>query len=342
MKIALDATYSVGDHLSGVGVYSREILLGLAAAAPGPWVWCYRTHRLTRAFRGSAPRNVRRRPLFDRWVPAADLFHGLNQRLPQTSLRQSVVTFHDLFVLTGDYSSPEFRARFAAQARDAAARATAIIAVSEFTASQVHQLLDIPSERIFAVPHGVRFRDIPQRPRQPIVLCVGAVQRRKNIARLVRAFAALPRGWRLVLAGSLGYGAEDAMREIEASPRRADIQLTGWIDDRQLLELYASASVFAFPSLDEGFGIPILEAMTAGLPVLTSNVSALPEVAGDAALTVDPRNEDEIASALKTLCADHDLRAALIERGYLRASSFTWEAAVQKTLDVYRRCCGLG
>src|SRR5207248_745294 len=141
--IALDATYSVGDQLSGVGVYSREILFGLAAAQPQTrFQFCYRPHRFVRSFQELLPHNCRRSLLQEPIVPrGAEVFHGLNQRLPKARLRRSVTTFHDLFVLTGEYSTVEFRRRFADQARDAAARSDLIITVSEFTARQVEQLL---------------------------------------------------------------------------------------------------------------------------------------------------------------------------------------------------------
>lgn len=336
MKVALDATYSIGDQLTGVGVYSREILSGLAAQ-PGDWIWCYRTHRFLAALRQPLPKGCSRRPLLESWVPRAAVFHGLNQRLPAASLRRAAVTFHDLFVLTAGYSTPEFRARFAEQARLAAARADAVLAVSAFTASQVRDLLHVEPSRITVTHHGVRFREFPAMPRQSVVLCVGALQKRKNTARLVRAFAAMPAGWRLVLAGSYGFEAQETLDAIEASARRADISATGFVDDRQLAALYAQASIFAFPSLDEGFGIPLLEAMMAEVPILTSNRSALPEVAGDAALLVDPFQEEEIAAGLRRLAEDKSLRASLIAKGLERARQFSWDRTVEQTLHVYRQ-----
>lgn len=336
MKVALDATYSIGDHLTGVGVYSRELLSGLAAH-PGSWIWCYRTHRFLAALRQPLPPGCSRRPLLENWAPRAAVFHGLNQRLPAASLRRAAVTFHDLFVLTAGYSTPEFRARFAAQARFAAARADAVLAVSAFTASQVRDLLAVEPSRITVTHHGVRFRKFPAVPRQPLVLCVGALQKRKNTARLVRAFAAMPPGWRLVLAGSHGFEAQETLDAIENSPRRADITATGFVTDQELSALYAQASIFAFPSLDEGFGIPLLEAMMAQVPTLTSNRSALPEVAGDAALLVDPFQEEEIAAGLRRLAEDDSLRASLISKGLERARRFTWDRTVEQTLHVYRQ-----
>ena len=152
---------------------------------------------------------------------------------------------------------------FARQAREAAERAELIICVSEFTASQVESLLRVERARLRVIHHGLRFRATPAAgAREPIVLSVGALQRRKNLVRLVEAFeAAAPPPWRLILAGSDGYGAEEIHARIARSPARARIETTGWIDDAELAALYRRASVFAFPSLDEGFGIPVLEAM---------------------------------------------------------------------------------
>ena len=269
MKIALDATYSTGRDLSGVGVYSRELMAALAAAHPEAcFRWCYRPHRLLRALGEPRPPNVRRRPLAGWLSPAADVFHGLNQRLPaRRPPPRSVCTFHDLFVLTGDYSTAEFRARFAAQARHAAAHAARIITVSEFTARQVEELLGFPRERIRVVHHGVRpLAPVPESRREKVVLHVGAVQKRKNILRLVEAFERVASGWRLVLAGSAGYGASEIMDRIADSPARERIAVTGYLGERELAEWYARASIFAFPSLDEGFGMPVLEAMAAGVP----------------------------------------------------------------------------
>src|ERR1035441_1227740 len=158
LHIALDATYSVGDTLSGVGLYSREILIGLAAAHPEVrFDFCYRPHRYLGARRATLPPNARRRVLAEPLGPrGADLFHGLNQRLPGIPIRRALATFHDLFVMTGEYSTPEFRARFTAQARDAAERADAVIAVSEFTRSQAISLLGVDAARVHVVHHGTR------------------------------------------------------------------------------------------------------------------------------------------------------------------------------------------
>jgi glycosyltransferase involved in cell wall biosynthesis len=330
VTIALDATYSLGKNLSGVGVYSRELLFGLARAHPEEeFRFCYRPHRFFRSFRDTLPKNASRRLL--RGAPSADVFHALNQRV-DAKARRTISTFHDLFVMTGDYSSPEFRARFTQQARDAAARSDLIIAVSRFTASQIESLLHVEPSRIRVIHHGAR-PALNQSKREDVVLCVGAIQRRKNVVRLVKAFESLPEPWRLALAGAPdGFGAAEELRAVDESPARARIDVLGYVSSSQLDSLYNRAGIFAFPSLDEGFGMPILEAMAHGVPVLTSNCSAMPEVAGDAALLVDPVN---IGDALLRLASDESLRDDLARRGLERIKMFPWESAVKKTWAVY-------
>jgi glycosyltransferase involved in cell wall biosynthesis len=342
LKIALDATYSLGRNLSGVGVYSREILFGLARSHPeARYRFCYRPHRFLRSFSDRLPSNAARRLLWENRAPSAELFHGLNQRLGLARHRRTVCTFHDLFVISGDYSTPEFRERFAAQARAAAERSDLIITVSAFTARQVEQLLHVEPSRIRVIHHGAR-PPVPGGPvrREPIVLSVGAIQRRKNIVRLVEAFEPLGPEWKLVLAGSFGFDSEAARERIERSPRRGDIQVLGYVTDSQLEDLYRRASILAFPSLDEGFGMPVVDAMARGVPVLTSNVSAMPEVvqsaAGDAALLVDPTDVQSIADGLCRLATNAELRDTLIRAGLTRAKEFTWEKSVDATWHVYQ------
>lgn len=353
MKIALDATYSAGSELSGVGVYCVRIIEALAAAAPEwEFLLCYRANRFFRALAGRRPAaNTSRRLLeepINLLLPRrVALFHGLNQRLPHYRFRRAVTTFHDLFVMSGNYSTPEFRERFTALARDAAARSDHIVTVSRYTASQVESLLGIDAARICAIPHGVdpapEFPDddlaaFRRRHRldRPFLLHVGALQTRKNIVRLIEAFESLDTEIDLVLAGSDGYGAEEIHARIAASPARDRIRVLGYVERADLDRLYRVAAALAFPSLDEGFGIPVLEAMSAGLPVVISNRSALPEVAGDAALVVNPTDTGALAAALRRAIEDTALRGELIRKGRARAAQFTWANAAIQTLAVYR------
>jgi glycosyltransferase involved in cell wall biosynthesis len=345
VHIALDATYSLDRNLSGVGVYSREILFGLARSHPqDQFLFCYRPHRVLSSLRESLPRNVSRRIL--RGAPKGDLFHALNQRVDAPAHR-TVTTFHDLFVITGEYSTPEFRERFTEQARQAGRRSDLIIAISRFTANQVEEFLAVEPSRIRVIPHGVHVPsdDSAARQngmRQDLVLFVGAIQRRKNVRGLVRAFERMPGSWRLTLAGAAdGFGAAEELHAVETSPRRSDIDVLGYVTHTELEALYRRARIFAFPSLDEGFGMPVLDAMANSVPVITSQRSALPEVAGDAALLVNPDDPEEIASALVRLASDEALCEDLARRGRERALQFSWEATLQKTWGVYRELTAL-
>jgi glycosyltransferase involved in cell wall biosynthesis len=342
LTIALDATYSLDRNLSGVGVYSREISFGLAAAhADTRFLFCYRAHRLLKSFRDTLPANgVRAWLRADGfWPHSASLFHALNQRTDSVRARRVVSTFHDLFVLTGDYSTYDFRVRFAGQARRAAERSDLIIAVSQFTADQISNLLSIEPSRIRVVHHGVSPPPSgvppPDDRRENMILHVGAIQRRKNLVRLVEAFEQTPIEWKLVLAGSAGFGAEEILARIERSPRRQSIELPGYVSAVELEAYYAKARVFAFPSLDEGFGMPVLDAMARGVPVLTSNRSATREVAGNAALLIDPDDGESITSGLLRIVHNSTLRNQLRACGLTRFAEFSWTRAISETWRVY-------
>ncbi len=348
MRVALDATYAEDPNPTGVGLYARRLLDGLSEAYPADeFLHCFRfRHFRKNLFRKpSHPSgaNVHVRLLQPPLPVGADLFHALNQRVDRRPSPRVVTTFHDLFVLTAKYSTAEFRNRFADQAKRAAANSDIIIAVSAFTAGQVQSLLGVDPSRIRVIPHGTDLPPIDAVPvlRDKVILTVGALQKRKNTQRLVEAFESASTEWKLVLAGSpSGYGAAEILDRIARSPARDRIDVTGYVSADQLRSLYQRAAVFAFPSLDEGFGIPVLEAMAFGVPVLTSNRSALPEVAGDAALFVDPLNTDEIADGLRRLIQHEDLRADLAKRGRLRAAEYPWTRAVHQTYEVYRELLG--
>jgi glycosyltransferase involved in cell wall biosynthesis len=332
LNIALDSTYSVGADLSGVGVYSREMLDGLSRAHPGDrFAFCYRPHRFVRSLGERLPANAGRFLLGETRAPRwADVFHGLNQRLPHARMRCAVTTFHDLFVLTGEYSTPEFLRRFADR----------IIAVSEFTARQAIELLGVDRAKVRVVHHGVRVAEGTAVAREKVILHVGAVQHRKNIARLVDAFERVDGDWQLVLVGSAGYGAAEIAARIGAARSRERIRVLGYVSRAELANWYARAMIFAFPSLDEGFGMPVLEAMASGTPVIASNRAAVPEVAGDAAWLVDAQDTEELAGAMVALTQDPERCAELSRRGLERAAKFTWAAAVEKTWQVYRELAG--
>jgi len=338
VRIALDATYSVDPYPSGIAIYSREILNGLAAQHPEDrFLHCYRTKQFSKSAH-SRLQNVGRRLLLPP-LPTfrADIFHALNQRIDRRTANAVICTFHDLFVMTNEYSSANFRKRFIEQAKRAAKNSDIIITVSQFTADQVVELLGFPRARIRVVPHGVGGPEMIQRKRENFILFVGALQVRKNLIRLIEAFEHLSSDWNLVLAGAPnGFGADKILERIQRSPERNRIHVKGYISRPELDSLYARAAIFAFPSLGEGFGIPVLEAMAWGIPVLTSSTSALAEVAGGSAVLVKPEDSDAISAGLLALAGDPELRDCLTKRGLARVQQFSWMKAVRETYEVYQ------
>ncbi len=349
--IGIDAGNSLDRPPTGVAVYARNLTRELARLRPDErFGWFYRSNRYLRSFRARLPANARRRlleaPAMHLSARGLRLFHGLNQRLPAGLAIPRVATFHDLFALSGEYATPDFQARFAGLARETAERADHIIAVSGHTARQVAERLEFPIARITVVHHGAEPLDIPPRAWRaaalkslgvsgPFLLHLGALQVRKNLGRIVEAFELVGGSTQLVLAGSGGFGARGILDRIRASRARNRILLVGHVDDEVRASLYAEAEALVFPSLEEGFGLPVVEAFAAGLPVITSNVSALPEVAGDAAVLVDPNDTEEIAVALKRVLEDSALRSALRRKGLARAERFTWQRCAQETWQVY-------
>ena len=350
--IGIDAGNWLDRPPTGVAVYARNLIWELARQRPDQhFRWFLRGNRYFRSLGERFPPNARRSlneaPLLGLSTRRLTLFHGLNQRLPEGIRAPRVATFHDLFALTGEYSTLEFRRRFARLARETAGLADHIIAVSAHTAEQVAERIGYPRSQITVVHHGAEPLRIPSQPRceailadlgikRPFILHVGTLQVRKNIERVVEAFEATGGNNRLVLAGSSGFGADRIEARIDRSALRDRIHLTGHVSDDALACLYASAEVLLFPSLEEGFGLPVVEAFSAGLPVITSNSSALAEVAGDAAELVDPLNSDEIAGALTRLLGNESLRAELRRKGNARAPRFTWERCAAKTWQVYQ------
>ncbi len=349
--IGIDAGHSLDSPPTGVAVYCRNLIRALTAvSADERFKLFYRSNRYFRSFREPLPENCSRALLADftlsRTARGLRLFHGLNQRLPAGLSCPALATFHDLFVLTAEYSTPEFRERFAALARKTAQRADCIVAVSAFTAGQVTDLLGVPRERIAVIHHGVETPPALSDERKnallarlgitrPFLLNVGAVQKRKNILRIVRAFEMLDADLDMVFAGPEGYGADEIAARIAAGPARARIRRVGFVGPEARAALYAGAEALVFASLDEGFGLPVVEAFAAGLPVIASNSSALPEVAGDAALLVDPLETEAIAAAMRRIVHDSRLRDSLRDKGTARAARFTWQRAARETKAVY-------
>ncbi len=354
MKIALDASYSLTREPSGVAAYSDNLIRTLTQSAPElELLLCYRPARYLRALRTPLPAGTCSRTVlhslpcfFQRF--GVTLFHGLNQQLPGVRFRRSVTTFHDLSAMSGDFAAPESRARSSKLFEAAAGRSDHIIAVSQYVADQLVERLMYPRARITVVHNGVTpVAAVPEvelrlyRRRQqleaPFILHVGAIGARKNTRRLLSAFERLPPPTLLVLAGAEGYGAGGLLPRMKGSPAADRIRYLGYVDGETLAKLYRSATVLVLPSLEESFGMPVLEAMSAGLPVVTSKRSALPEVAGDAALLVDPEKINDIVRALERVLESSRLRERLRQAGLARAAKFSWIKAAHETLKVYRK-----
>jgi len=234
--------------------------------------------------------------------------------------------------------------------RLSAQRARRLIAVSAHTAAETTRLLGVEPLRIDVVYHGVdpAFHPLPAeevtafRQRQGLperfVLFVGTLEPRKNLVRLVEAFARVRDGQtRLVLVGGKGWLYEDLFARIEALNLSEEVIFAGYVPGDMLPWWYNAAMALVYPSLYEGFGFPVIEAQACGTPVLTSNVSALPEAAGDAAVMVDPYDVEVLAAGLHRLLTDLSLRQALRERGLAHAQKFSWSRTAQETARIYRR-----
>jgi len=359
--IALDATYSAEPQLTGIGVYSRRLIETLLTLeTPHRFLICYRLSRLGRRQHflqpGSVPSarakfsvHVYQEPLTF-WLPwQAQLFHSLAQRPPAFHFLNEIVTVFDIFPLTGEnYSTSDFRKKFSDLLLQATARATRVITSSHATESLLVSHAHVPTEKIRVIPLGVdppavvlsREERLRERARilgseGELILGVGMIQTRKNTLNMLKALKTLPPNYKLVLSGGNGYGSEAIHEFIRTESLGDRARLLGFVDDAQLAWLYQAASVFLFPSFEEGFGIPVLEAMAGGVPVVTSNVSSMPEVGGKAALYVDPHSPADIARKVVQAVEDSALREALIRKGLARASEFTWRRTAEATLAVY-------
>ncbi|MGH9448823.1 MAG: glycosyltransferase family 4 protein, partial [Terriglobia bacterium] len=284
------------------------------------------------------------------WLPKkAEIFHSLAQRPAPFHFRNEVVTVNDVFPLVGrGYSTPEFQRRFSALLLEAVKRAARVITPSQYSAAQLCKYAGARSAKIRVIPDGVdipaqrlgpeaRFRERERwvGPGNELVLVVGVIQTRKNTLGALRSLGRLPDRYRMVLAGGNGYGsgaAHDFMRESGLSSR---VIVAGHVTSSQLAALYECATVFLFPSFEEGFGLPVLEAMAYGLPVVASNTASLPEVGGEAALYANPNDEIEIADRVLKATQDKSLRQRMIAAGVSRARQFPWSLTAQRTLQVY-------
>ncbi|ANJ67605.1 hypothetical protein A9404_09600 [Halothiobacillus diazotrophicus] len=267
---------------------------------------------------------------------------------------KQVITVHDLSHVHQPAFHPPARVAYLnARLGPAMSRADVILTDSHFVAEEIQSVYGVPEERVYVAHLGVspdfrpRTADETASTRagfqlrdRGFVLSVATLEPRKNLIRLIDAYARLPSTLRsaypLVLVGGVGWQNADLLTRVQAMESAGELIRTGYLPQAQVLDLYASAAIFAYPSLYEGFGLPVLEAFASGTPVLTSNVASLPEVSGGAAIEVDPHSIQDIADGLHRLLEDSALRVRIVQQGLDRAQLFSWTRCAEQTLDAYR------
>lgn len=375
MRVGL-IVYGLDRSITGIGRYTHELALALASLPDGPEItlltagdagplanipdFDYLPLPGCRTLPGLMTLGNRLLPRLARQY-ALDLIHdptGVTPLALGAGGASIVVTVHDVFA----WSLPGYSSRIDTLIykqwlpRILPRRADAVVTDSEHSGQEIEKYLNVPTAKVNVIPIGVdqRFCVQPTGAVQALLhdkfdlktsylLYVGAITQRKNIVRSIEAFAQIAPQFpdlRFVIVGPGSW----LQTPIEATVQRLSIEdkiiMTGRVADEDLPALYAGASAFVFPSLYEGFGLPVLEAMACGTPVVTSNVSSLPEVAGDAALMVDPHDVDALAEAMQRLLTDGELQQDLRQKGLERAATFTWERTARETLQLYRDVAG--
>jgi glycosyltransferase involved in cell wall biosynthesis len=373
-RVCLDLSPAVHQH-AGLGRYAQELLLALAVTdGQNEYVVFYNNPATARVdptlerfpkittplsykpWRLSAMlahfARIPQDPLF----PGVDLFHATDHLLPYFRRIKSVFTLHDLIFLFHPETHKPLNRWFLTLMMPRFLRAAdAVIAVSECTKRDAVRFYGIPEEKITVIYEGVnpRFRlaspeaiaavraryGLPEH----FILYVGTIEPRKNLTALLEAFHHLlaTHDLRLVFVGKKGWLYEGFFRRLRELGLEDRVIFTGYVPDEDLPAIYSAADLFVFPSLYEGFGLPVLEAMACGTPVVCSNTSSLPEVAGDAALLVDPADVRALAGAMERVLTDETLRADLQARGLEQARRFSWARAAQETMQVYENVAAL-
>lgn len=352
---------------AGIHQYSSKLLAHLPQQAPG---FTYRAFVMDRAYAPPAGVSAQR----PRWLPAnpparilweqtrvalesrrLDLLHGFAYALPLFSSIPAVVTVHDLTFILFPEAFPESKRRYltAITARSCQ-RARVVIADSQATAHDLQHHLNVPADKIQVIYTGVdeRYRPLPAAEvaayrRQKdwpecFMLMVGTLEPRKNHLGLIEAYARYRRMARnplpLLIGGGKGWHFGQIFQRVQALGLEESVRFLGFVPWEELPWLYNAAALFVYPSRYEGFGLPVAEAMRCGVPVITSNVSSLPEVAGDAALTVAPDDAEALAAAmLRLLEAEPERLQTMRAQGIARAARFTWAQTAAQTADVYTR-----
>jgi glycosyltransferase involved in cell wall biosynthesis len=364
-KISIDARWLGG----GIGTYTRQILQGLSKRGNGFEVHAITKEQYKTEMKQWCPRvTVVDTPIYtirEQWeIPRAangcDLLHVPHFDAPLLQRGPLVITIHDLIHIT----DPEYRAKFKAWAcawpllRLAARKAARIITDSEYSKVQIGQRLGVPSSKVTVISCGVSKEYLPMdrkdaskaisallKINEPYLLYVGSLKRYKNVSTLLQAFAMLHRQrqipHRLLIVGNTGPAKREWLEECAqlGISERADVM--SHVEQELLPNLYAAADILVMPSKIEGFGLPVLEAMACGTPVISSRAASLPEVGGDAVVYFDPNSAEDLADAIKRVLISVELRENLRTKGLARAAQFTWEDSVQKHIQVYREVLGV-
>jgi glycosyltransferase involved in cell wall biosynthesis len=272
-----------------------------------------------------------------------DLLHCPDFSLPLFGPGLSVNTLHDLSYYVGGFFSLPKAAYKRTLTRVSTSRSRSLIAVSKFTSDQLLEKFPLDPRSVTVIYSGVEvpFVTPTKRPDRPFVLYVGTLETRKNLKSLVNAFTELKRAQdlphTLVLAGQHGRGWQEVASAIQDSPVRDEIEMLGYVSRPDVYRLYRSADLLVYPSLYEGFGLPVVEAMACGLPVICSNTTGLPEAGGDAAVYFDPRNTDELKRAIDRVLSSGDLQAEMRRKGLKHAAHFSWEKCAREHHELYQR-----
>ncbi|MBD2109761.1 glycosyltransferase family 1 protein [Nodosilinea sp. FACHB-13] len=279
-----------------------------------------------------------------------DVYHGTNYAVYPCRHSQRVMTIYDLsFLRYPEYVTAVVRT-YSQRVRQCLDWTDLVVTISESSKRDIVELLGVPPELVWVTPLASRYADDAQASSdvveavdlgdRPYILFVSTLEPRKNVVRLIQVFDRLKTQHKidhqLVLVGQKGWQFEPIFEAIAASPWRHHIRHLDYLSDAEVAYCYQNADVFAYPSLYEGFGLPVLEAMTLGCPVVTANTSSLPEVAGDAALLIDPTSVEDLAEALERVVGDRPLRQTMIAKGYQQAAQFSWTRTAKSTLAAYR------